>query len=66
MEDRKYEKQLEDGREVVIGEKADGTKYLQMDDNYIGTYNFITPLESSPGHTKLDLIPYLLRRNTPD
>ena len=52
---------------VVIGEKADGTRYLQMDDNYLGTYNFGTysfvPIEFS--HIPLDVFPYYSMKNTP-
>lgn len=62
-----YKWVLEDGREVVIGEKADGTRYLQMDDNYLGTYNFGTysfvPIEFS--HIPLDVFPYYSMKNTP-
>ena len=60
-----YKWVLDDGREVVIGERKDGTKYLQTDDRYLGTYNMANP-DNPVEHAIKDVFPYALLGNTPD
>ncbi|MBO7094343.1 MAG: hypothetical protein J6W33_05525, partial [Spirochaetia bacterium] len=60
-----YKWVLEDGRELVIGERKDGTKYVQTDDHYLGTYNMANP-DNPLEHAIKDVFPYALLGNTPD
>ena len=60
-----YKWVLDDGRELVIGERKDGTKYLQTDDHYQGTYNMANP-DKPWEHALKDVFPYMLLGNTPD
>ena len=60
-----YKWVLDDGRELVIGERKDGTKYVQTDDHYLGTYNMANP-DKPVEHAVKDVFPYALLGNTPD
>ena len=60
-----YKWVFDDGRELVIGEKKDGTAYVQTDDHYLGTYNMATP-DNPLEHALKDVLPYLFLGNTPD
>ena len=60
-----YKWVLDDGRELVIGERKDGTKYVQTDDHYLGTYNMANP-ENPVEHAVKDVFPYVFLGNTPD
>ncbi len=60
-----YKWVFNDGRELVIGEKQDGTKYIQTDDRYLGTYNMANP-DNPAEHAFKDVLPYALFGNTPD
>ncbi len=60
-----YKWVLDDGRELVIGERKDGTKYLQTDDRYLGTYNMANP-DNPMEHAVKDVFPYAVLGNTPD
>ena len=60
-----YKWVLDDGRELVIGERKDGTKYVQTDDHYLGTYNMANP-DNPLEHAVKDVFPYALLGNTPD
>ena len=60
-----YKWVLDDGRELVIGERKDGTKYVQTDDRYLGTYNMANP-DNPLEHAVKDVFPYIILGNTPD
>ena len=60
-----YKWVLDDGRELVIGERKDGTKYVQTDDHYLGTYNMANP-DNPVEHAVKDVFPYAFLGNTPD
>ena len=60
-----YKWVLDDGRELVIGERKDGTKYVQTDDHYLGTYNMASP-DNPLEHALKDVLPYAFLGNTPD
>ena len=60
-----YKWVLDDGREIVIGERKDGTRYLQTDDHYLGTYNMANP-DNPLEHAVKDVFPYAIFGNTPD
>ncbi len=60
-----YKWVLDDGRELVIGERKDGTKYVQTDDHYLGTYNMANP-DNPLEHAVKDVFPYAVLGNTPD
>ena len=60
-----YKWVFDDGRELVIGEKKDGTAYVQTDDHYLGTYNMANP-DNPLEHALKDVLPYLFLGNTPD
>ena len=60
-----YKWVFDDGRELVIGERQDGTKYVQTDDRYLGTYNMANP-DNPAEHAVKDVFPYAFLGNTPD
>ena len=60
-----YKWVFDDGRELVIGERQDGTRYVQTDDRYLGTYNMANP-DNPAEHAVKDVFPYALLGNTPD
>ena len=60
-----YKWVFDDGRELVIGERQDGTKYVQTDDRYIGTFNMANP-DNPVEHAVKDVLPYAVFGNTPD
>ena len=60
-----YKWVLDDGRELVIGERKDGAKYVQTDDHYLGTYNMASP-DNPLEHALKDVLPYAFLGNTPD
>ena len=60
-----YKWVFDDGRELVIGERQDGTRYVQTDDRYIGTYNLANP-DNPVEHAVKDVFPYAVFGNTPD
>jgi len=60
-----YKWVFDDGRELVIGERQDGTKYVQTDDRYLGTYNMANP-DNPLEHAVKDVFPYAIFGNTPD
>ena len=60
-----YKWVFDDGRELVIGERQDGTKYVQTDDRYLGTYNMANP-DNPLEHAVKDVFPYAFLGNTPD
>ena len=60
-----YKWVFDDGRELVIGERQDGTRYVQTDDHYIGTYNLANP-DNPVEHAVKDVFPYAVFGNTPD
>lgn len=60
-----YKWVFDDGRELVIGEKQDGTKYVQTGDRYLGTYNLANP-DNPVEHAVKDVLPYAVLGNTPD
>ena len=60
-----YKWVFDDGRELVIGERQDGTRYVQTDDRYLGTYNMANP-DNPLEHAVKDVFPYAVLGNTPD
>ena len=60
-----YKWVFDDGRELVIGERQDGTRYVQTDDHYLGTYNLANP-DNPVEHAVKDVLPYAVFGNTPD
>ena len=60
-----YKWVFDDGRELVIGERQDGTRYVQTDDRYLGTYNMANP-DNPAEHAVKDVFPYAVLGNTPD
>jgi len=60
-----YKWVFDDSRELVIGERQDGTKYVQTDDRYLGTYNMANP-DNPVEHAVKDVFPYAIFGNTPD
>ena len=60
-----YKWVFDDGKELVIGERQDGTKYVQTDDRYLGTYNMANP-DDPAEHAVKDVFPYAIFGNTPD
>ena len=60
-----YKWVFDDGRELVIGERQDGTKYVQTDDRYLGTFNMANP-DNPVEHAIKDVFPYAIFGNTPE